>query len=246
MPPCELTLTYLRSLASDDGIRLDPTDDKDLSDIFALDHYARQMRGGPVERLRDPFLHPSLTYNGVTFRRLSIGMRDWIHDVCEKWYGTGPMYNASVVYCLAHADQPEFAWSFETDQSGWDRLVRGWMRACRIVQEDLTCIILALYPPVEYGDTARAREHAQDYGPLVEMLVREYGETPEHWIWTATDSQVETLATRYLERLDAKEEAAAGAAGSKGIRINPDGLKQDRRRQFFAHLDAIKARKKSP
>jgi hypothetical protein len=244
MPPCELTLAYLRILASEDSIVLDPTDAKDLADIFALDHYARQMRGDPVERLRDPFLHPSLVYKGVTFKRLSIGMRDWIQSVCDRWYGEDrSMHNASVVYCLAHSEAPEFAWSFEADQAGWTKVIKGWMRVCKIGPEDLDCIIMALYPPMG-PDEAKANDRAQNYGPVIEMLVREYGETPEYWIWTATDAQVETLVTRYLERIDAQEQAAAEAAGPKGARINPDGLKQERRKQFFACVDKIKARKK--
>jgi hypothetical protein len=74
--------------------------------------------------------------------------------------------------------------------------------------------------PENYMNVAKAELAAMEaevdstgisYGPMLEMMVREYGETPEHWLWKVSSAEIGMLLSAKTERLDAEARAVSGA-----------------------------------
>jgi hypothetical protein len=73
------------------------------------------------------------------------------------------------------------------------------------------------------------------YGPLIELLVREYGQTPEHWLWRVPERDINMLLEARSERIDREERATSGKVGdSRMVRAH---------HAFTQYLDLVRKAK---
>jgi hypothetical protein len=88
---------------------------------------------------------------------------------------------------------------------------------------------------------AKSAEVAQtrsDYGPVIDMLLREYpgtGKTGEDWIWRTPDAEIESILHTRRERLDAEARAMKQTTDSRFMRAH---------RAFCEYKDLVRRIKK--
>lgn len=67
---------------------------------------------------------------------------------------------------------------------------------------------------------AERNTEASLYGKTIEVLVQEYGRTPEDWIWRTPETEVEILLSARNERLEAEARAVKGAQDDRFMRAH--------------------------
>ncbi len=157
---------------------------------------------------------PEIHIGGIVFRRLSIGVKAFIRDNFDAWFGEDENSKTyGWVWCLAHARDPVNVWKYQHDARGFCEEVQRWYRSLACTHEELWGPLAEWYrageKPVEIdGDT----KPPEDLSSLIEQLAAEYAR-PElsYWLWEISEQEVALLARKMNERKAREAGVAFGA-----------------------------------
>lgn len=173
---------------------------------------------------------PAVRLLGLTFHRLTIGAEAFCRQA-EQHLFSNASRNLLYAYALVHARTPrEDLWPLMSDPAALHRRLKEWKRDVGLTHEEVArCLAY-----IETDDRARAGVAAAgekpDYGETVTALVREFGQTPEYWIWDCPGDEIEMLVA-------SASRSAAEEAKASNRPTDPD------RRDVRAHRDLIAATK---
>ena len=206
----------------------------DYDDIAALDSVAQKivdpddsdelaLLGFPV-RVGPAWLYP-----------MTLGNSLWLEQRAEAWFRGLPLYDdLALAFALAHGRTPFALWQL-TDRRSAMRAIKRWRRGLGCTYQELIRAVKRVLPPSDdeaVGPDDKANR--TQYGPILALVCREYGNTPEHWMWDEPVTRVQALVEQYRARMDAEAEGeyrAAQRAGVKGLRV-PKTLKLRRNVKF--------------
>jgi hypothetical protein len=221
------------------GVELTVPEDFDA--IVRLRHLADRARAESGTDLTPAILRPTYRVGNVTLHRLTIAAQVFLADRVDGWFPTGGTESdLAVAFVLAHVPQFEAVIQpFYDDRAGFLRAVKAWRRGLHVTRQDLAGAISAFADQERKPVTgAGGGDDARAFGPMLEMLVREYGRTPHEWLFHVSAVEIETI-------LGAREQRAIAQglqeATGKG---HPDPMRADlcAFRDFRKAVDALKAR----
>ena len=196
---------------------------QDFDDVWAINEIARKIAKPDIDDTLDILAMP-LTVRGLTLYPLSLGAAKWLDDVAAVWFSDNPLlWNLCVAYTASRTCLPEDLWAIATRREARKAICRWWRHLDCSYQELAVALdkLLGLEERSEQDET-RERE-AADYGPVVALLCREYGQSPQYWMWDAAIDEVATMLQQHESRVVAEEEAVmqerARAAG-KNTRVS--------------------------
>jgi len=174
---------------------------QDIALVAELDKAATVVVSGPADKSDSIYAFP-LLYGGEAFRAPSIGKQIfWEEQVAselpEKWL------TCAFLWLLTCAEVPE--------QRGGDivKVVKKWARKCKLTTDDIAKVIATYANDNEHGG------ESANYGEIISLLVREYGQDCAHWL-NAPESEVNMLLADWTRRQEAKAASyRASKAGSK-------------------------------
>lgn len=214
----------------------------DLDAVVRLLHLADRARGEGSTDLTAAILRPTYRVGNVTLHRLTIAAQVFLADRVDEWFPAGGMESdLAVAFVLAHV--PHFEAVIQPlydDRDGFRRAVKAWRRGLNVTRQDLAAAISAFAEQERKPVTGEGSpDDARLFGPMIEMLVREYGKTPHEWLFVIPAVDIETI-------LGAREQRAIadGLEESKRKGDHPHPLRADlvAFRAFRKAVDALKAR----
>ena len=207
-----LFATTLKQWKSDG---LAPVFPHDLDALIELHAAADAVTHAKPSAEYQALLEPCVCVGNVTLRRPSLGVVEFISHRLPEWCPHEDDQLRGLLWCMAHGDRPEKLWKLSSPLLFRAR-VRMW---CRRVRATLPAIAEALASfqreeqKASTGPTKRS-----DFGWMVDVLMAEYGGTPERWIWRESLDTVNLLLTNCAMRKAAESGKAHHDPDAPGMR----------------------------
>lgn len=193
----QMTMQDIRSLLAETGHVLTV---QDIEPIVALDEAADIIVNGPVDKSDSIYAYPIIC-GGEAFVAPTIGKQlYWEEQVSQNV--PEDMWTCAYLWLLTFADVPE--------ERGADILkaVKRWGRKCKLTADQVVTILNAY----NKGDGGNDKAN---YGEIIALLVREYGQDCEHWL-NAPEAEIAMLIADWTRTQEAKAAAyRKSKAGSK-------------------------------
>lgn len=187
----------------------------DLPDLARLDRLAHQATD-PASVKHDVFDWP-VRVGGVELYRLTLGAIGWLEDVvAPAMGGQDSVTDLAVAYAMAHGHAPAVLALYITEAAIAAEL-RRFRRGLTCTPEQLSAAVASLLP---YNDATVGGDDSK-YGEIIGLLCREYGQTPEHWLWGVSFEVCQALLSSLVAAKQAEAEAYARANRGKGTRPPP-------------------------
>jgi len=139
-----------------DGVTLDPI--ADLDHIIALHNLSLDLLT-PLNAPGECLTEPTLKIGGITFRRLSIGARQFLIDVVFDWFPSDVYWqNLAYAYCMATGHEPETIWALQSDRSAFEKAVKTWAKSVGVPFD-------AMFKAIRSFQDASQREASPTIGP---------------------------------------------------------------------------------
>jgi hypothetical protein len=221
----------------------------DLPALKRLEGLAAQVSGRGFPDASGALLSPTLRVGNVTLYRLTLGaeafLRDevlpWLEDESARWF------DLATGFVFAHANHPQALALFAGKKAEFIRHLRAWERTLDVTAQQLGAAVdtfmaaerEAVRWAAEDSDEESEVGKAAGYGPMLEVLVREYGQTSHYWLWVAPMAEVDSLLGARMARAVQDIQARQPVKGEA-----PDPNRPDLRalREFRKAVSAFKAR----
>lgn len=139
----------------------------------------------------------------------SVGKLFWFNEYALDWFkGDTALCDLIFAYLLATPNDDSIVRDL-CDAEATRTKIFAWAKGITATQDDFETAIARVYPVESSGDGDG------DCGPLFALLSREYGQSPDYWMWIADKSTVETMIDDYVRRVES-EAAALRKAKSPG------------------------------
>ena len=190
-----------------------------IDDIAALEALAAEASGNTPRGRLDKIaaLDLPVCVGGLELRRLSIGALEWLNGLQGGYYaGDARTMDIAVVYALAHSHEPDALAAMGGSVSTtfklhlWARTLKASWASLNEAAEYLLGIDRNR-PAAPAADTGNgsAEDNPADFGPVLECLLSEYGNTAEYWLW-------EVPCATVTELLAARERRLSIQSGERG------------------------------
>jgi len=141
---------------------------------------------------------------GVAIRQPSIGAWEWYNDFLLPMAGDDGLFaDAGLAFAMS-VDDPQELWRL-ADPKECRRTIKAFSKKIGCTHEDLQRIILDI---LDFKKTDENDKQEGNAGELVAVLCREYGNTPQYWLWEAPLGIVSTCIAAYVARIEKDVEAA--------------------------------------
>lgn len=134
----------------------------------------------------------------VTLYPITIGVGQWYDDYPSDWYGEDDdfMRQCALAFALTFgADRHEELLSISA-QTTFESKMHKWRRRLKISANDLMDAVQLCIPDPE----CQATRASGEFGEVVGLLVREYGNSPEYWMWDADIGLCSAMIDDFVER----------------------------------------------
>ena len=199
-----MTRQSLNGLLENTGHSL-TLDDYDL--IKRLDACATKVVD-PAAEENESLLSAPVWVSGVPVYPLSVGLAMWLDEIILPWFDGDPHYQTlSMVYVLTLEDPFPVLESFGSARDA-KKAIRKWWFRCPWRQEQIERVTELRYPK---GDAVEAESN---YGAVLALLCREYGNSPQYWM-----AQPIGMTSAMLSDFTARQESEAASnrkAAAKG------------------------------
>jgi len=194
----------------------------DWDELQELNELARRITEPGDKSGARTWLAASKTVGNVTVHPLSLGGWLWLTELGIPLFEDRVFWqNIAVAYVMAHSRNPE-KFRHVNDRESAKRILKEWVRGCGATQAEL---LDAIDEVCGNDDEIDAEDGGKDtdtnYGPVVALLCREYGATPDYWIWECPLGQLEALVLEYDAKCRREAAAQAKASGGQGAAVAP-------------------------
>jgi hypothetical protein len=210
----ELTKQAITKLLKDTSRALRVADYEDIESLDKLaDKVAQQT---PEERrlLKSPF-----ELCGIKFYPLTLAKSFWYAEKCEEWQIQG-IFQDAMLFWLLTLPLTDDALDQYSDQIDAEKAAKKLSRRLHCEQDEMTAVFKKCVGAKDENGKA-ASDDATNYGGLIACLLREYGGTPEQWLYETPVERIGSLIEQFAARINAENEASANASSHKGKAVAP-------------------------
>lgn len=215
-----LLKTHLKKFAAR-GLYIDVV--ADWEELHDLNELARKVTSPASQAEAVALINAPVTRGNMILQRPTVGVFIWAEERLKAWFSNRPVrFRLAEAYALAHAKTPGRCWKFRDADDCW-RAVKMWARRLNVTFDEISeaveeaCGIgreeMAEQAQKLQTDDKSAKDKASEFGPVVSLLCREYGESPDYWIWHASMEMVTSFLDEYNARIRAEERANAAGQG---------------------------------
>jgi hypothetical protein len=180
-----------------------------------LDDLARLIDSPPLAD-RAALLDAPVMVGDVEFYRLSYAASELIGERFSVFQGR--VYDMAVAWASAHARDPDaIRTMFGLPAAGARREILDWARGIRA---SYAAVIEAVRELVGTGDPADEKAPEIGFGSIVSVLISEYGQDAEYWIFAPIEEINQRLVDRAIRNDIERREIAA--ASKQAVAPDPD------------------------
>lgn len=187
---------------------------EDFEDIEALDKLAAKVANQSPEEKR--LLGQPYELCGIKFYPLTIAKSLWYAEKVAEWNLEGLFQDVLLFWLLTLPDTEEAldAYSLRKDA---DKAVKRLSRRLHCTQKEMTDV----FQKCIGGKGESADGDPISYGALIAVLLREYGGTPEQWLYETPVERIGALIDQYVHRINAENDASRSTSAGKGKAVAP-------------------------
>ena len=206
----------------------------DFDDLDRM-HRAAERVSTPIERDEHDFVEAPIHVKGVRVRFATLGDLWWIDRKFGQWFDDRTL-SLAIAWLLTLTAPEDVLGKIEgpTEASGH---VNRWWRRSGWTVTDVERVLADRFPR-RRGSAVKAQP---DFGPVVALLMREYGQTAEYWLYTASALQCTMLLEDCAERRY-REAVAAAAPRAKGDAVRTPAPKMVALKAFKLLVEEITAK----
>jgi hypothetical protein len=157
---------------------------------------------------------------GVNFYPLTVAKSMWIEEKCCEWELDDASRSGFLLWSLT-LENTEAALDAFTTRRQADKASKRLLRKLHCREAELTDIYEKCTG--QTADSVDVEDDGEDldYGGMVAVLLREFGGSPEKWLYETPIEMLGVLFTAYEERVIRESEASADVSASKGKAVAP-------------------------
>lgn len=214
-----LTKKTLKKIQQESGHQLAVAD----FDLFEeLDRLAEKIAGVSPEERR--LLNSPYELCGIKFYPITIAKSLWYAEKTEEWAVDDELASLLLIWLLT-LPLTDVALECYTGLRQTKKSVRRLIRRLHCTQPELQTVFDRC---VSFSDGDG--EPAQ-YSAVIALLMREYGNDLDYWLYMAPSDLIAEMIGRYSDRMNAEEDASRSASAAGGKAVAP---------QWSAKLQALK------
>lgn len=164
--------------------------------------------------LRQPF-----DLCGVKFYPLTVAKSIWFAEKCDEWELTDTEQEAFLIWLLT-VDNTDTALDSYTERKAAGKAVRRVSRRLHCTQREMTEVYYKCLGRSANKDTEGGCDDV-DYGGMIAVLIREYGNTPEYWLYETPVEMIGVLFRAHEEKIMRENEAQESTAAKSGKAVAP-------------------------
>jgi len=201
----------------------------DFDLIEELDKIAEGLAS--VSKSEQRLLNTPFVLCGIRFYPLTVAKSLWYAEMCAEWEVEG-MQQDGLLFWLLTLPNNELELDTYSDQKKADRACRKLSRRLHCTQDEMTAVY---HKCLGLKDVlADNKDHADtDYGGMIAVLLREYGGTPEKWLYETPVEVISSLFKAYADKVTAENDVGRQAASHKGKAIAPTPTKRLKSLKMF-------------
>lgn len=206
-----MTKQAIKKLLTETGHSL-TADDLDL--IEQLDEIAKGFSGTTTAERR--LLNQPFELCGVLFYPLTVAKSLWYAEKVTEWE-LAPTEQEGLLFWLLSTPNADDALDLYSDPKKADKAVRKLSRRLHCTPSEMNTVYEKCTGVGESGDG----EGKADYGGMVASLIREYGGTPDQWLYETPIEKITDLFRSLSERVIAENNVSRASAAKNGKAIAP-------------------------
>lgn len=157
-------------------------------------------------------LRPCVTIGNETFHRITIGASAWVDRIVREFGVDNQAWLIVLAFAMAHAKNPrEKLWPLFADKERVQGVIDEWANGLGVDFKTLQEELLKFMEEGNRAESAKAGEPSQKktgYGRLIDILCHEYGQTPEHWLWSVPITDIDALMSGRSKRISEEKKGA--------------------------------------
>lgn len=170
----------------------------DLSDIIELNDLAKRVTG-PDGAYDDIYNWPIKCAN-LLLRPLSLGKLSWYNNRALAWFDDDTETLSTVLAFLMSIENTEQAiWDLSSPEQAKEA-IETWEQTVEASPVQLAYAVDKVIG--KRTSSTQKGDLADNYGPMISLLCREYGETPRYWMYEADLAVINAMMADYTNRLN--------------------------------------------
>lgn len=192
---------------------------EDFELIEKLDKAAQDVSG--ITETERRLLSQPFVLCGIKFYPLTVAKSLWFAEKVEEWEIDGANQD-SLLFWLLTLENTEAALDAYADRKDADKAVKRLSRKLHCTNDEL----IDVYHKCTGFTGESSGSCDTDYGGMIAILLREYGGTPEKWLYETSVEMIGALFAAYSAKVDAEQSAGRKSASRKGKAIAPPPSKR--------------------
>ena len=184
----------------------------DFDDIEALDSLAEKMNG--VSSVERRLLNSPFELCGIKFYPLTVAKSLWVKEKAELWDIPDENMDGFTFWILTIPLGAEALEKYETKKSA-DKAMRKLARRMHFTFEEINTICNRCLGVSENAQNDGKKSNTA-FGGMIACLIREYGQSPEYWLYEASVEMISEMYDQILIKAMAEEDAHRQSATKNG------------------------------
>ena len=199
-----MTQEELRTILKDTGHVLTVDD---LAHVWTLNKLAHRV-AHPADDSAWKLLTFPVRVGNALLLPPGVGAVTWVRERAFLWFSDdAEMFDIAIAFAMTRSRDPDELWAMSDGDEAETR-IRKWAKGLTCTAEELRRGIEKIWPQDGLYS---------DWGPVVALLCREYGNTPHYWMWEATIPQIQIMLVDWEARRNAEMSyIAQQQAGRRG------------------------------
>ena len=206
----------------------------DFDDIEALDELAQKMNG--VSSVERRLLNSPFELCGIKFYPLTVAKSLWFTEKVEEWGVSDDHKDAFMFWVLSFPLTEEPFNEFTTFAKA-DSAMKRFARKMHMTHGEINDICNKCIGAVDSGDAKGPKASASSFGGMIACLIREYGQSPDYWLYETSVEMISEMYEQILMKAIAEEDASRRASSSNGKAKAPSAT--PKLRAFKAFRDKV-------
>ena len=194
---------------------------EDFEAIEELDAIAKEFAGISAGERR--LLNSPYDLHGILFYPITIAKSLWLEERCSEWELDDNQAMQILVWTLTLPLSSDPLEEYGDKKKALKAAKKLFLRL-HFYADELAAIIERCTQKNEQTEK-RGEEGGKSvsdgYGGIIACLVKEYGSTPEKWMYETSVELIAELMDRFSQRVNAEEAASRGHSASKGKAVAP-------------------------
>ena len=211
----EITKRAVEKLVKEEAHVLDVVD---YDDIAELDKIAERVVNQTQSERR--LLNQPFELCGIAFYPLTVAKSLWYAEKVRDWEIEG-LFQDALLFWLLTLPLTEAAIDAYSTRKAADAAVLRLSRRLHCTQSEMAEVFRKCVGARETRGTSSSTQTEPDYGGLIACLLREYGGTPEQWLYETPVEQIGALIDQFVRKVNAENDAASASSQRGGKAIAP-------------------------